>query len=114
MISVSGGDGSLLADGDYGIQNAAFAFMPDEGGWAELTFPAPASSDLMMIYPAPGTAGELTVLVNGEKAAVHVFEQERLPGEALILHFEPLDIRSLRLELSGGLGLSEVIVTAGK
>ena len=56
----------------------------------------------------------LTVIVNGEKAAIHVFEQERLPGEALILHYEPLDIRSLRLELSGGLGLSEVIVTTGE
>ena len=114
VISVSGGDGSLLADGDYGIQNAAFAFLPGKEGWAELAFPSPVHSDLMMIYPAFGTAGELTVLVNGEKAAVHVFEQERLPGEALILHYEPLDIRSLRLELSGGLGLSEVIVTAGE
>ncbi len=111
-ISVSGGDGSLLVDGDYGIQSAASGFMPGEGAWAELTFPSPANSDLMMIYPAFGTAGELTVIVNGEKAAVHTFEQERLPGEALILHYDPLPIGSLRIELKGGLGLSEVIVTA--
>lgn len=111
-ISVSGGDGSLLVDGDYGIQSGASAFMPGESGWAELTFPSPASSDLMIIYPAFGTAGELTVIVNGEKAAVHTFEQERLPGEALILHYDLLLIGSLRIELTGGLGLSEVIVTA--
>ena len=111
-IKVSGGDGSLLSDGDWCVRNNAYAFMPGDGGWAELSFADSVSSDLLLIYPAFDTSGSLSLSVNGKTVGEYSFDAERLPGEALILHFERTNIDKLRVELSGGLGLGEIIVTA--
>lgn len=113
-ITVSSGDGSLLSDGDFGIRSADYSFLPGEGGFAEFSFESPVSSDLLMIYPAFGTQGTLKLFVNGEEVGSYAFEKDRLPGAALILHYEKAEIVSLRVELSGGLGLSEIVVTGDK
>ncbi len=110
-LAVSSGDGELLRDGDFCLRSSAYAFLPGEGGGGELRFDVPALSDLLLIYPAFGTEGSLSLEVNGEPAGEYGFSGDRLPGEALILHYEKTAISSLSFRLAGGLGLGEILLT---
>ncbi len=86
--------------------------MPESKGIADIQFESPVLSDMLLIYPAYGTGGDITVYVNENRVGNFQFETERLPGDALILYYEKTSMTSLRLELQEGLGLGEVIITA--
>lgn len=111
-VKTSSGDGSLLSDGDWCTASSDYAWMPESKGIADIQFESPVLSDMLLIYPAYGTGGDITVYVNENRVGNFQFETERLPGDALILYYEKTSMTSLRLELQEGLGLGEVIITA--
>lgn len=78
---------------------------------AALTFPEPTVTDLIMIYPGEGekAAGEL--ILNDEfTVPVDFAVLPDLPGRAVILHFEPRTLHSLRLKFPAEAAVAEVVI----
>lgn len=84
-----------------------------KGTHAQLTFPEAAQTDMLLVYPAEGETGSGRLILNEEyTAAVDFSALPKLPGRAVILHFESMEIRSLRLEFPQETAVAEVMVPA--
>ena len=96
----------LLTDGDICSAAASEAYVWP-GDYARLTWDAPVTADMLMIWPARGMSVTGAVSVNGHD---YPFElSPSLPGEAFVLAFEPAQVQLLDLRLEEG-SLGEVML----
>ena len=110
-LSVGSGQAEYLRDGDEALASLARAWQPVNGqAWAQLDWDEPPLVDCLLIYPASRQTGRGRLLLNGRLAIDIEMTPERLPGEPVILYFEPLALFSLRLELEGSPALGEIRV----
>jgi len=110
-LSAGSGQAEYLRDGDEAVASLEDAWQPAEGqAWALLDWDEPPLTDLLLLYPADRQAGSGRMLINERYVIDFVFDTDRLPGEPLIFHFEPLALASLRLELAGSPAIGELRV----
>ena len=96
----------LLTDGDT-CQAASSANYVWQGSQARFTWDAPVTADLLLLWPAAGAPVAGTVALNGH--ALPFSLTPALPGEAVILPFEPIQISELEINLDEG-KLGEVMI----
>lgn len=110
-LSVGSGQGEFLRDGDECVASLTYAWQPNEGqAWAQLDWETAPLVDCLLIYPADRQSGQGRLLLNEQFEIAFEFLSDRLPGQPLILHIEPIKLSSLRLELEGSPALGELRV----
>jgi len=108
----SDGDTGLLLDGDYCIAASSAAYLW-QGTQASLTWDEPIVSDMMMIYPERGNTGTGRVIFNEQYVhEVNLDKVSTMPGDSVIICYEPMEISSVRIEWDQETKIGEVIVLA--
>ena len=104
--SCSNDPSQLLTDGDICSSAASDAYVWP-GDFTQLNWDTPVTADMLMLWPARGTAVSGTVSLNG---CDYPFTfSPSLPGEAFVLAFEPAEVLSLDIRLEKG-NLGEVLL----
>lgn len=99
-----------LIDGDIGV-GAASAPYAWQGTVAALAWDTPCRADMVLLYAPQGSTATGTLTINGTHTAPLDFAQaEDMPGAALALAFDAMDISALTLELDSGDTLHEIMV----
>lgn len=96
----------LLRDGDtcQADASADYAWPGSEAGFA---WDAPVRADMLLLWPAGGGAVAGTVALDGRTADFELTPS--LPGEAVVLPFEPMEVSELTITLRTG-RLGEVLL----
>ena len=89
----------LLTDGDICSSPSSETYIW-AGDQARLTWDAPVTADMLMLWPAPGESVTGTVSMNGCDYPFSL--SPSLPGEAFVLAFEPAQVSSLDIRLGEG------------
>ena len=100
---------ALLTDGDtcQSVASEAYTFTGSE---ASFTWDAPVSADMILIYPAQGSAISGKVVLNGTLEAPFQQGAGEKPGQSVCLAFAPTEISSLQIVLDGEQKLGEVML----
>jgi len=109
-VILSDGDSALLKDGDYCISNASVGYLW-KGTEATFTWDEGVKADMLMIYPKLGSEGTGRVIINDQYVQeIDLKSAGAMPGSAVIIGFEELEISSLRLEWDSKVKLGEILV----
>jgi len=100
---------ALLADGDT-CQSAASAAYVWTGETAAFAWDAPVTADMLLLYPAQGSAISGRVILNGEQTAEFAQGADAAPGQAVVLSFEPTEITRLELVFDGESRVGEIML----
>ncbi len=101
------GQAELLWDGDICVAKTSAPYV-FRGKEAEMTWETPALSDMLLIYPPAGEAIAGKVFINGMEAAFAC--DASLKGDAAVLFFRPLEVSSLKVMLTDGDGIGEIML----
>ncbi|MBR6028041.1 MAG: glycoside hydrolase family 43 protein [Clostridia bacterium] len=104
---------ALLTDGDTCVAETSKPYLW-RGTEAAFRWETPVTADLLMLWPAPGEAVSGTVTVNGSLEAAFSLEAGGLPGAAVILPFEPVQVESLEIRLDQEAALGEVLLVGAE
>jgi len=105
----STGNAALLTDGDT-CQSAASAAYAFSGSEAVFSWDTPVNADMLLIYPAQGTAISGQIVLDGSLTADFALDEGGKPGASVCLAFAPTDISSLKITFSSGASVGEIML----
>ena len=100
---------ALLTDGDtcQSAASSAYVFTDSE---AHFAWDAPVNADMLLIYSAGGAKLTGQVIINDSLTADFALEDNTAPGSVVCLAFEPMNIQSIQITLSGEERMSEIMM----
>lgn len=102
-------DDAPLADGDI-CQAASSSAYAWTGEQASFLWETPVQADMLLLYPAEGSAVTGRAIINDMWTADFAQDTSAAPGQAVILPFEAMDITKLELLFDGESRIGEVML----